>query len=149
MIVWHGTPNKFQEFDLRFSDDGFIHFGSFSQARERLEKISESGQEWILLKCEISINNPVTDMPDIGDWSDHQLLAEAILDTQTDDGLREIAKRYLNKPYRFTGTDPCLEMKVEIEALGFDGIIYSNTAEGGCESYAIFNAEQARILSRI
>jgi hypothetical protein len=145
--AYHGTLTEFDEFDTRFSTDGLLHFGSRKQATARLHRIDDGISKWIILECEITLRNPITDLKDIDDWSDHQALAWSILETQDDEALREIARRYEDEPYSFLGNAPIAPMMEEIKELGYDGFIYGNIGEGsGQTSYAVFSEQQVEIV---
>ena len=145
--AYHGTLNEFDRFDLSFSTDIGHHFGSPAQARARLSRIDD-GSGWIILECLINLQKPITGLIDIDDWADHQALAWSILQTQKDPQLLEIGRQYRHEPYRFLGEQPIAEMKEKIQALGYDGIVYSNDGEGGRESYMVFEDKQIEIVRR-
>jgi hypothetical protein len=145
--AYHGTLTEFDEFDTRFSTDGLLHFGSRQQATARLHRIDDGASKWIILECEITLQNPISGLKDIDDWSDHKALAWSILETQDDEGLLEIARRYEDEPYSFLGDGPNKAMMEEIKALGYDGFIYGNIGEGsGQTSYAVFSEDQVQIV---
>jgi hypothetical protein len=147
--AYHGTLNEFEEFDVRFSCDGGHHFGSVKQAKARLRRIDDGVSDWHVMKCEIEMNKPIEGLIDIDDWKDHQALAWSILQTQDDEELRAIARKYRHEPYKFLGDTPPKQMYREIKALGYDGLTYSNEGEGSGESWMIFSDEQVRIIREL
>ena len=148
MKAYHGTFVKFSKFDRRFTCDMGFHFGSYDTARHRLENVSRSfgeTNEWNSLECELDILNSIH-MPDAVDWSDHKLVAEILLETQTDKVLLGIAEQYLDEPYNFSGEIDAYErMREDLLAAGYDSIRYENTAEGGGESILVFEEDAITI----
>jgi hypothetical protein len=147
MKLYHGTSVRFKKFNLAFTCDMGFHFADDAiQARQRLANTTESGDPWIILACEIDLCNPIQGMDDVGDWSDHQNVALAILNTQENETLMKIAQRYLNEPYSFIGLMPHERMRADLLEAGYDGIIYNNVAEGYGKSYLVFRPSQVQIV---
>ena len=79
------------------------HIGSYTQACERLNHNADwnQGASQIMLECEITLENPIENLPDIDDWDDHQSIVWAILQASDDPDLHTVAKRYQHMRYRF------------------------------------------------
>lgn len=120
LVVYHGTAgNQFDAFKVSRSDIG-IHFGTSGQANDRIEfktGIGSSQPEGVrLLPAYLSIKNPLR-LDDLGSWSVENI-AWGVKDVLGEEAYRDIL--------RMKSTS---QARKYLQDLGYDGIVYKNTAE--------------------
>lgn len=147
LVVYHGTSADFDEFDTAGGNDLGSHFGSIRQSDD-LNK-TEGGRT---IPVYLSIKNPLR-LPDLERWND-----ESMLPNLKEHGIDvEIPKREYVSADMATNYMHNIKMKrkaiaAALDKAGYDGIVYSNTFEGGGEklkgdaadSYIVFSPRQIK-----
>ena len=174
-IVYHVSPKDFNEFEqqarggLRASDLGF-HFGNENTVKGILKHISQEGHHggWKkgddLYKYSVKLNmkSPLRLSENrLGSWSAVAIVQEimerepqikGITDSMVDDYYDD--RIYLkNKKEWWEDSSHSEEELMKntvkwIKELGYDGIVYNNSYEGGGDSYIAFDQSQIKIIKK-
>jgi hypothetical protein len=134
-IVYHGSPNKFDKFEI--GDIGY-HFGTKQAAKDRIENVENP----IIYNVILNINN----IAKISDTGTHKpdYIAEELYN-------KGLFKKYLDLKYDIMDSQIVHEDKIGYdlirENLEVDGLMYINEYEDkGSESFIVFEPEQIHIL---
>ena len=138
IIFYHGTPEIFDEF--RSNDIG-VHFGSLEQARRRARK-KAGAEDYRIIPVFLMLRNPLR-TADAGCWFSPNQAFEKIDLALKRLGLPRLPAIEGDRMTRFE------RARSYLESLGFDGIIYRNTAEGKGDSMIVFSNEQIHPLEPV
>ena len=142
LVVYHGTNADFKVF--RHGDIGF-HFGPKSTSQTRLENQRASknmtDKDMNIMSVYLKIKNPLR-MPDVGDWENSDAVANRLGDMMVDDQLD--SDKWEAATANIQGNDQLKIIRQSLEAMGYDGIVYDNVAEGGGDSYIVFDPTQIK-----
>lgn len=140
-VVYHGTPNSFDVFRAGTGDVG-IHFGPESAAKNRLAVKGSSGY---IIPVYLRMQSPLH-LSDAGNWDTADDVVNVITDKMLADpdfaADFELAESRTKAP---KGTNP---FTLIFQKMGYDGIIYDNVAEGGGDSYIVFDPRQIKSADR-
>lgn len=164
LMVYHGTNNKFDEFDYSPYDLGF-HFGSIDAAHSVFDSKSDGFKKvkapWDgrnIKPVYLSIKNPLR-LKDL-DYFDTRTLGPELEKM----GLVKDGKNWANEIYekaKKSVIDKIQEMphhagrelinlqekeltRKALEDMGYDGIVYNNDFEGGGDSWVAFRKNQIK-----
>jgi len=137
LIVYHGTPNKFNAFNNRFVRDSLgFHFGlTKRQASGRLGRRKEKGG---VMEVYVSVKNPL-ELKDRGGWTRDVVIRE--INDKTGLNIPENLSEKYNSPKRDQIIVDALKSK------GYDGIIYENVGEGKEGDRAVIAFDPTQIKS--
>ena len=128
MVVYHGTTADFDEFQ-RTMDVG-PHFGTAEQAGVAAG-VHEGDPK--IMPVYLKMENPLR-------VTDEQANQPSLLQD-------ELIKRGLVPPdMKDIGFEPAGNIRIrnQLEGMGYDGLVYENTAEGPGDSYIVFNPTQIK-----
>jgi len=140
IIVYHGSPNKFNDFrtlneTVRGIELG-SHFGNKKQAKTFVDSRNENGEDAYMYKCKLHLSNTLK-VDDIGWWT-------------TDNIYKFIIN---NKKYNFENNfieKPTAETLLEfLRKQGIDSFKYNNLHEDEGASYLVFDKDKIEIIERI
>lgn len=134
-IVFHGTPDDFERFEI---------FGlgvHFTVDRTVAEKFARGPDGWIVA-AQLLIRRPLR-VPDLAMWGVHDVVINArerggLTDEQATDLQAAIA----------VATYDDRDLHAALAAHGFDSLVYNNRVEGGSDSYVVFRKKQIRVVAR-
>lgn len=147
LVCYHGTWKPFDHIDPSLCGDLGAHFTSDPKVASMFTGISfldgsrdlrNNNVSSRVIPVYLKIENPVR-MHDHGAWDAFDVIDELhSLKALTDDEADEMRKLCNQGMYSDSQLVPLLQEK------GIDGVVYENTAEGGGDSWIIFNPDQAR-----
>ncbi|TXH10948.1 MAG: N-acetyltransferase [Hyphomicrobiaceae bacterium] len=153
VLMFHGTRKTFDKFDMSYSRDFGVHFGTAEQASERLVTTDMEGARTI--PVEITLKNAIV-MPDPGFWGPTEVagglmragyqVAQAEFDRfqRLAVAIDEAANGNDPKATRSAIIAANQAIAEKLNALGIDGIWYRNRHEGTGWSLTVWNKGQVR-----
>lgn len=148
LVVYHGTQADFGEF--RTSGLGSHFTGDVGVA----SAFGDAGHEGRVLPVFLRIKNPLRIEDNGGHHDNAKGVAEELIKSGAlpadylDDAFysRLMADGALGNSEKFTANNVAEieRMRSMLEAQGYDGIVYRNTAEGGGDSYIAFRPQQIK-----
>ena len=172
--LYHISPKEFDQFKqqyrggLRSSDMGF-HFGGEKTVQSILKHIGkgdhlsgwEKGDPLYKYHVKLNIKNPLRLKENrLGSWAANDIVQETmeseppvkgITDKMVDDYYND--EIFLKNKEEWWGDSSSEEEKNRntikwLRELGFDGIVYDNSYEGGGDSYIAFEPNQIKIIKK-
>lgn len=153
VLMFHGTRKTFDKFDMSYSRDFGVHFGTAEQASERLVTTDMEGARTI--PVEITLKNAIV-MPDPGFWGPTEVagglmragyqVSQAEFDRfqRLAVAIDEAANGNDPKATRSAIIAANQAIAEKLNALGIDGIWYRNRHEGTGWSLTVWNKGQVR-----
>lgn len=167
LIVYHGTKANFSTFEK--GDIGF-HVGTNAQATNRLKK--KEGHLFNILPLYASIQTPLR-LEDAGEWREPYDLLSVLSTSEaapfinikqfheeaTDKNVKYWEFLNNTESTSFLSTKDELnrqifgpiiaKIRIAIEKLGYDGIVYRNRIEGRSDSWIVFHPNQLKSIYAI
>ena len=144
--VYHGTIAKFDKFKHgKGGGDLGIHFGTRDQAEDRIhakgfDTYREEPEPHMIRKVYLSLTNPIKTR-DAGGWQFPKKVKQVIEDA----GVKIDTETIPDRNYSSEENAAAIKLiRAELVAKGYDGVIYSNTAERAGTSYIVFSPDQIR-----